>query len=119
MNKPVPSALEPKADPRFNQIVVGAAVSTFLMIVIGAITRVSESGMGCGTYWPSCNGRLIPEFADTATIIEFGHRLFALLVGLFALAVLIMAWRGYRNVPQVMYPTGAGLVWYAVPMRLG
>src|SRR3954451_23805720 len=89
---------------RFDQLALGAAVVTFLMIVIGAITRVSESGMGCGTYWPSCNGHLVPEFKDTATIIEFGHRLFALLVGLFALAVVIQGWRKHRDNPRIFVP---------------
>ncbi len=71
---------------RLDQLALGAAIVTLLMIVIGAITRVSESGMGCGTYWLSCNGHIVPEFKDAATVIEFGHRVFALLVGIFALA---------------------------------
>src|SRR5215831_12118002 len=114
-------AASPKhvTDPRFEQVVIGAAVTTFLLIVIGAVTRVSESGMGCGTYWPSCNGRLIPEFADTATAIEFGHRVFALLVGIFALAVLILAWRNHRDEPRLFYPAVLGVGLYFVQSGLG
>src|SRR5512140_2491000 len=103
----------------FEQLVLGAAIVTFCMIVIGAITRVSESGMGCGTYWPSCNGRIIPEFQSTATVIEFGHRLFALLVGLFALGVMIQAWRFYRHASRVFIPASLGFVLYFVQSGLG
>lgn len=103
----------------FARLVLAAAVVTFLMITIGAITRVSESGMGCGTDWPNCNGKLIPEFANTAVIIEYGHRLFALLVGLFALATTVQAVRRYRNVPRVLFPISLGLVLYFVQSGLG
>src|SRR5260221_13957948 len=92
----------------YTRLALAAAIVTFLMIVIGAITRVSESGMGCGTYWPSCNGHIVPEFKDTATVIEFGHRLFALLVGLFALAVVVRAWRQHRHEPRLFVPAALG-----------
>ena len=103
----------------FARLVAAAAIVTFLMIVIGAITRVSEFGMGCGTYWPSCNGRIIPSFQDAATVIEFGHRLFALFVGIFALAAVVQGWRRYRNVPRVFYPVVLGFVLYFVQSGLG
>ncbi len=109
----------PGIDQGFVRLALGAAIVTFLMIVIGAITRVSESGMGCGTYWPSCNGLIVPEFKDTATVIEFGHRLFALLVGLFALAVIVQAWRKYRHEPRIFIPAAAGFALYFVQSGLG
>ncbi len=117
MSEQVESPLQ--ADATFIRLAFGAALVTFLMIVIGAVTRVTESGMGCGTYWPSCNGRLIPEFENTAVVIEFGHRLFAILVGVIALAVLIHAWRHYRSEPRLLYPAVVGLVLYFVQSGLG
>jgi heme A synthase len=109
----------PQADLTFARLAFGAALVTFLMIVIGAITRVTESGMGCGTYWPSCNGRLVPEFENTAVVIEFGHRVFALLVGAFALAVFVQAWRRHRGEPRLLYPAVVGIVLYFVQSGLG
>jgi heme A synthase len=108
-----------QTDKRFVRLARGAALVTFLMIVIGAITRVTESGMGCGTYWPSCNGRLIPEFENAAVVIEFGHRLFALLVGAFALLIGLRAWRSYRQRPALFYPALLGLLLYFVQSGLG
>jgi len=105
--------------PGFRRLVLFTAIVTFMMIVIGAITRVSESGMGCGIYWPSCNGLLVPEFVNTAVVIEYGHRLFALLVGVFALATLVQAVRLYKDTPRVLYPVILGFVLYFVQSGLG
>lgn len=106
-------------DPGFPRLAFAAAIVTLLMIVIGAITRVTESGMGCGPYWPSCNGHLIPEFEDITVVIEYGHRLFALVVGVFAVLVGVRAWRHYRDQPRVLYPAMIGLVLFFVQSGLG
>src|SRR5262245_55927570 len=88
----------------FERLVLAAAIVTFLMIIIGAITRVTESGMGCGTDWPHCNGKIIPEFQNIETVIEFGHRVFALLVGAFALLAFVTARRYHRQQTRVVLP---------------
>lgn len=112
-------ATDPGIDRGFVRLALGAAVVTFLLIVIGAVTRVSESGMGCGTYWPSCDGRLIPEFTNAHTVIEFGHRLFAPVVGLFTLAVVIQAWRRHRHEAAIFVPAVLGFLLYFVQAGLG
>src|SRR5262249_424040 len=86
---------------------------------VGAITRTTNSGMGCGTYWPLCNGQIVPEFANTETMIEFGHRIFALLVAVFVGVVAVQAWRFYRHEPRVFYPPTAGVVLYFLQAGLG
>src|SRR5947207_508929 len=106
-------------DSGFARLALAAAIVTFLMIVIGAITRVSESGMGCGTYWPTCNGHIVPEFENTAVVIEFGHRLFAGVVGIAALALLIQAFCRHRDEPALLMPAVLGLVLYIVQSGLG
>jgi heme A synthase len=103
----------------FVRLVAGAAVVTFLMITIGAVTRVTESGMGCGPYWPSCNGHLIPEFYDITVVIEYGHRLFALLVGLFAAGAAWQAFRRYRAEPRIFNPIMAGCALFFVQSGIG
>ncbi len=103
----------------FLRLTLGAVAATFLMIVIGAVTRVTESGYGCGPYWPSCNGLLIPEFENVAVVIEYGHRLFALIVGFFAVGVGVMAWRKYRAQPLIFVPAVLGLVLFFVQSAIG
>ncbi len=48
--------------------------------------------MGCGDNWPLCNGRLIPPLSDTATFIEWSHRLVALVVSLLVFGVVALAY---------------------------
>ncbi|PJF35043.1 MAG: hypothetical protein CUN49_12615, partial [Candidatus Thermofonsia Clade 1 bacterium] len=85
----------------------------------GAVTRVTESGYGCGPYWPSCNGLLIPEFENIAVVIEYGHRLFALIVGVFAVGVSVMAWRNYRAQPLIFVPAMLGLALFFLQSAIG
>lgn len=72
---------------------VGASLATFALIVFGGVVRITGSGMGCGDHWPLCNGQLIPPM-DLPTLIEYGHRLAALvvsgLVGAVALVAFVM-----------------------------
>jgi heme A synthase len=63
------------------------ALFAYSLIVLGAVVRITESGLGCGDHWPLCNGRLIPAFTDYHVVIEYAHRIAA--VGLFALIVLL------------------------------
>jgi heme A synthase len=112
--------LEPTARAHlFLRMTLGAVATTFLMIVIGAVTRVTESGYGCGPYWPSCNGLLIPEFENIAVVIEYGHRVFALIVGVFAVSVGVMAWRNYRAQPLIFAPAMLGFVLFFVQSAIG
>jgi len=43
-------------------------------ILAGAIVRATGSGDGCGSTWPTCKGRVIPELSDIPELIEFSHR---------------------------------------------
>ncbi|HYS20482.1 MAG TPA: COX15/CtaA family protein, partial [Gemmatimonadales bacterium] len=77
---------------RYTQLAWAAAVCTYLLIILGAIVRITGSGLGCGEHWPLCNGRLLPPL-DLPTLIEYGHRLAAALVSLLVLA---LAGYGFR-----------------------
>ncbi len=57
-----------------------AAACAYLLIVLGAVVRITGSGMGCGDHWPLCNGHLFPSLHDIPTVIEWSHRLLAALV---------------------------------------
>jgi len=73
-----------------------AVVVTYLQLVFGGIVRVTGSGMGCGDHWPKCNGSWIPPFTDPTVMIEWTHRLLALLVLLSAVALAWIARRAGR-----------------------
>src|SRR5437762_8314476 len=75
---------------RFTRLAWLAATCTYLLIILGAIVRISGSGMGCGDHWPLCNGKLLPPL-DLPTLIEYGHRLAAALVSVLASALAAYA----------------------------
>jgi cytochrome c oxidase assembly protein subunit 15 len=86
----------------FKKIVAASTIATFLLIVIGGLVRATKSGLGCGTDWPNCSGRLLPELANRAMVIEYSHRLVAGIVVVLLAAVAIQAFRtgqarGIRN----------------------
>src|SRR2546421_1269222 len=76
---------------RFTRLARLAATCTYLLIVLGAIVRITGSGMGCGEHWPLCNGRLLPPL-DVPTLIEYGHRLAAAAVSVLVAALAADAW---------------------------
>src|SRR5438477_2766531 len=76
---------------RFTRLAWTAATFTYLLIILGAIVRITGSGLGCGEHWPLCNGKLLPPL-DLPTMIEYGHRLAAAAVSGLVLALAAYAW---------------------------
>src|SRR5687767_14268632 len=110
--------------PRFRQLALATLLLTFLLIVIGGIVRVSDSGLGCGPAdsgfhgWPFCNGDVVPG-VDLHSIIEYTHRVVASVVGLMMLALAVLAWRNYREHRALVRVTIAGFVLVAAQGALG
>ena len=84
---------------RYRRLVTATIVATFILIAIGGIVRVSDSGLGCGPAgsgthgWPLCEGGLVPQ-ATSESIIEFSHRVAA---GVVLVLVALVAWRAIRH----------------------
>jgi len=74
---------------RFPSLAWAAAVCTYLLIVLGAVVRITGSGLGCGEHWPLCNSHLFPPLNDIGTVIEWSHRLVAGLVTILVVALAI------------------------------
>src|SRR6266571_1509316 len=65
---------------RLYRLAVLSAVSTYLLIILGGITRVSGSGLGCKDDWPLCQGKPYPPL-DTIAIVEYLNRTVAAYIG--------------------------------------
>src|SRR5690606_34361764 len=52
-----------------------ALVANTVVILQGAVVRLTGSGAGCGSHWPTCNGEVVPLAPSVETMIEFSHRL--------------------------------------------
>lgn len=80
------------------------AALAYALVVLGAVVRITGSGMGCGDHWPLCNGHLIPPLDDLPTVVEWSHRLAAAGVSVLVVALAAVALLRRRE-PQV---SGAG-----------
>jgi heme A synthase len=74
----------------FRVLAVVAAIAVYGQIVLGGVVRISGSGLGCPD-WPACQGRLIPDFANSHVVIEYAHRLVGTGAGLLMLATAVSA----------------------------
>jgi heme A synthase len=103
------------------KLALATLVATFVLILVGGVVRVSDSGLGCGPAgsgfhgWPFCNGDVAPG-VDLNSIVEYTHRVLAVVVGFMMLALVVLAWRKYREYRLV---TGVLLVLVAAQGALG
>ena len=111
---------------------------TFDLILFGAFTRLTDSGLGCPD-WPGCYGKASPIGAraeihaaqtemPTGPVthgkawIEMVHRYLATAVGVLITVMAIVAWlerrRGERAMPSPWWAT-ATLVWVCIQGAFG
>jgi cytochrome c oxidase assembly protein subunit 15 len=111
------------------------AFLTFDLIVFGAFTRLTDSGLGCPD-WPGCYGHASPlgaaepiQAAQAAlpsgpvtapkAWIEMIHRYLAMTVGALIVAMLVLAWRARRALPLSPAWPLATLAWVIVQGLFG
>jgi heme A synthase len=94
------------------RLVLATGIATFVLIIVGGVVRVSDSGLGCGPAgsgfhgWPFCNGDVVPG-VDLNSVIEYTHRVLAIVVGFMILALFVLALR-MRNPAQAAEPPASG-----------
>jgi len=95
------------------RLVLATGIATFVLIILGGVVRVSDSGLGCGPAgsgfhgWPLCKGDVVPG-VDLNSVVEYTHRVVAIVVGFMILALFVMAWRQMRNPAQPAEPAASG-----------
>ncbi|MHA7132715.1 COX15/CtaA family protein [Oerskovia turbata] len=76
-------------------VLVANLVAQIGIIVTGGAVRLTGSGLGCST-WPLCEpGSFTPEFHSAMSIhpiIEFGNRTLTGILGIIAVALLVLVW---------------------------
>jgi heme a synthase len=126
-----------QADPRTRLAALTALALflTFDLIVFGAFTRLTDSGLGCPD-WPGCYGSASPLGArdeihaaqsamPTGPVtwskawIEMIHRYLAMAVGALILVMTIVSWLERRRLPHSPWWATLTLVWVIVQGLFG
>ncbi len=90
----------------------------FVLVIIGGVVRVTESGLGCPD-WPLCYGKLLPPLEFTA-IIEYTHRFVAsVIVGPLVLVTAVVGIARYRTDRWVWIPAAVSVPLLVVQGLLG
>lgn len=89
----------------------------FVVVVLGAFTRLSDAGLGCPD-WPGCYGHLMwPTSSEEVALAqarfpeapvehdktwpEMVHRYFAGMLGLVILGIVVISWRWRNSSPPI------------------
>jgi cytochrome c oxidase assembly protein subunit 15 len=108
---------------------------TFDLIVFGAFTRLTDSGLGCPD-WPGCYGHASPIGADARSPrqrrsmptgpvteskawIEMVHRYLAMVVGALCLVIAVASWAARDRLPHSPWWPTLTLVWVIVQGLFG
>lgn len=81
----------------YRRLTFFAVVSLAVIVVTGAIVRLTGSGLGCSD-WPNCErGQLAAQLDDAPAMVEFVNRLFT---GVVSVAVIVAVLGARRRVPR-------------------
>ena len=87
----------PHSPDRFRLFAWGVLAYNLAVILWGALVRATGSGAGCGGHWPLCNGDVLPEISQSATVIEFTHRVMS---GAALMAVVALFGWAWKTLPR-------------------
>jgi heme A synthase len=100
--------------PRFRAYAWGVLAYSLLVILWGYFLRISESGDGCGTDWPLCNGGMLPGAsvgtAEFPSWVEYIHRASSGITLLLVVGMFVWARRIHATGHAVRTAAGASLL---------
>ncbi|HEV3088980.1 MAG TPA: COX15/CtaA family protein [Candidatus Elarobacter sp.] len=101
----------------FRAFSLAAAASAFMLAVLGSWVRINGAGMTCPD-WPLCHHALVPALVG-GVVLEWSHRLVALLTGVLVLPALWMGWRARRRIGGVTPVLGFIAAVFVIQVALG
>ena len=120
----VESALDGRAAPglpriAFSRLAGGVTLGTVLVVLFGAVVRITGSGAGCGQHWPTCNGEIAHLPRRVETWIELAHRTTSGLDLLAVLGLTVVAWQRWPGRHPARLASSAALLLMLVEAALG
>lgn len=74
-----------------------------VVVVWGVFLRASKSGDGCGRYWLTCHGEVVPSAPELKTVIEFSHRVMSGVDFFLVLALLVLVLVYFKGRKQLRF----------------
>lgn len=102
----------PSRTSRFGTALTISLIATVLVVLFGAVVRITGSGAGCGQHWPTCQGEVAHLPRTVETLIEFTHRITSGLLGLAVFGLTALSFRLYER----RHPVRISLVWTSIFM---
>ena len=99
-------------------LMLTSIASLFAVMVVGAYVAAAGFGDSCGPDWPTCLGSLIPP-PQLGPIMEYLHRILALLASLFLLLTTVAYWRAQDAEKTVKRTVYAAMALIVVQVFLG
>lgn len=90
-----------------------------VVILWGVVVRASLSGDGCGQYWLTCGGEIVPSAPELKTVIEFSHRITSGLALVAVLAMCLWAFRKYARGNFMRKMASASLIFIVIEALIG
>jgi len=93
---------------RYRLLTLLTCIGMFLVLIAGVLVTNTDSGRGCGTDWPLCNGKFVPAYT-VESMVEYSHRMISGLVGLLVGATYLVThfWKPARSKESLLYAGGA------------
>lgn len=101
----------------YRRLVLATLVTTFALIVLGGVVRVTGSGLGCPD-WPLCHGRLVPPL-EASALIEYSHRLLASVVSVLVIGSAGLATAFYRRTRSIWLLSLSAVGFLVIQVILG
>ncbi|MFB9273474.1 COX15/CtaA family protein [Cohnella cellulosilytica] len=93
---------------RYRLLALLTCIGMFLVLIAGVLVTNTDSGRGCGTDWPLCNGKFVPAYT-VESMVEYSHRMISGIVGLLVGATYLVThfWKPARRRENLLYAGGA------------
>ena len=83
----------------FRALSLASATAAFCAAVLGSWVRINGAGLTCPD-WPLCRGAVVPALSG-GVVLEWTHRLIALVLSVLVVATLVAAWRERNRIAFV------------------
>jgi heme A synthase len=90
-----------------------------VVVLWGVVVRSSLSGDGCGQFWLTCGGEIVPSAPQLKTVIEFSHRISSGLALVAVLSLFVWTFRKYASGSLMRKMASASMILIVIEALIG